>query len=125
MYELTVEATFSSAHNIRGYEGLCENLHGHNWKVEAAVASKALDTLGMVVDFKVLKTMLNDILDPLDHRYLNDVPPFDKLNATAENIARHVFKELSKALKKKYRRARVTSVRVWESEKASAVYSEE
>jgi len=124
MHELTVEAAFSSAHNIRGYEGACENLHGHNWRVEAAVSSKTLDSLGMVHDFKVLKSMLKDVLDPLDHKYLNEVPPFDKLNATAENIARHIFRELKKALKKKDRRLKVSRVRVWESEKASASYSE-
>ena len=124
MHELTVEAAFSSAHNIRGYEGACENLHGHNWRVEAAVSSKTLDSLGMVHDFKVLKSTLKDVLDPLDHKYLNEVPPFDKLNATAENIARHIFRELKKALKKKDRRLKVSRVRVWESEKASASYSE-
>ncbi|MBI2412634.1 MAG: 6-carboxytetrahydropterin synthase QueD [Deltaproteobacteria bacterium] len=122
MYELTVTSHFSSAHNLRGYEGACENLHGHNWKVEASVRAERLDKLGMALDFKALKGALNKIVDGLDHRYLNEVPPFDKENATAENISRHIFILLSKALNGG--NIKVSGVRVWESETASASYSE-
>lgn len=122
MYELTVEATFSSAHNIRGYEGACESLHGHNWKVEVHVNSKRLDQLGMVVDFKTLKARLKELLERLDHKYLNEIAPFDKENATAENIARYLYKGLSKKIND--RRIKVSRVRVWESDHASAVYYE-
>lgn len=122
MYELTVDATFSSAHNIRGYEGACENLHGHNWKVEVTVRSESLDSLGMVVDFKVLKNETKKVIETLDHKYLNEVGPFKEQNATAENIARHLFKELSSLINGE--RVRVFKVRVWESETSSAAYLE-
>lgn len=122
MYELTVVSTFSSAHNLRGYEGACENLHGHNWKVEATIVSSGLDRLGMVMDFKKLKESVARILDSLDHRYLNEVPPFDRENATAENLARFIYKELSGALGKA--EVSVLRVRVWESDTSAAAYYE-
>jgi len=122
MYELTVDATFSSAHNIRGYEGACEQLHGHNWKVEIVVATKKLDKLDMVVDFRTLKGHLKDILERLDHKYLNEIPPFDKENATAENIAKYIYKELKGKVDD--RGVKLSRVRVWESEHASASYYE-
>ncbi len=122
MYELIVEASFSAAHNLRGYEGACENLHGHNWRVEAVVASDRLDGLGMALDFKKLKSALKGVLDRLDHKYINEVPPFDKENPTAENISRFIYIELSKAAKGLG--VKVARVRVWESDNASAVYCE-
>lgn len=123
MYELTIETVFSSAHNIRGYEGACENLHGHNWRVVVHVRSKALDKTGMAMDFKRLKAVTKKVVDGLDHKYLNDVPPFDALNATAENIAGFLFKEVSKLVNTDT--VRVSKVRVWESDTASASYYEE
>ncbi|MEK7773714.1 MAG: 6-carboxytetrahydropterin synthase QueD [Deltaproteobacteria bacterium] len=122
MYELTIVSSFSSAHNIRGYEGACENLHGHNWRVEVRVIAEKPGPLGMVIDFKKLKTETKKILDGLDHRYLNEVPPFDKLNATAENIARFIYIELGKAVNGAD--AKVSKVRVWESDNAAAAYNE-
>lgn len=121
MYELTIRQTFSSAHNLRGYDGACENLHGHNWKVEVSVMADELDHLGMVVDFKKLKVETKKTLSRLDHRYLNEVPPFDKENATAENLARFIFNELSGALNNGP--ATVSKVIVWESDDACAAYS--
>lgn len=122
MYELTIIANFSSAHCIRGYEGACENLHGHNWKVEVTVRSKVLDRLGMVMDFKAIKARTREVVDRLDHRYLNEVPPFDAVNATAENIARFIFTELASSISGD---VRVAKVRVWESDTAAAAYSGE
>ncbi|HXI10052.1 MAG TPA: 6-carboxytetrahydropterin synthase QueD [Thermodesulfobacteriota bacterium] len=121
MYELTVEATFSAAHNLRGYLGACENLHGHNWKVEVRVVSETLDGVGMVIDFRKLKAETNRIIEGLDHRYLNEVPPFDRENATAENISRHIYLKLKESLGPGVRVSRVT---VWESENAAAAYYE-
>ena len=121
MYELTIKQTFSSAHNLRGYDGACENLHGHNWKVEVSVRAEGLDNLGMVLDFKVLKAGTKKVLSRLDHKYLNEVPPFDRENATAENLARFIFGELSIALNKGP--ATVSRVVVWESDDASAAYT--
>ena len=122
MYELTIETDFSSAHNLRGYEGACERLHGHNWKVEVCIEAEKLDSIEMALDFKVLKQKTNHIIETLDHRYLNDVPPFHKLNPTAENIARFIYQELSKVLNDG--NIRVKKVRVWESEKTAAAYHE-
>ncbi len=122
MYELTVISSFSSAHNLRGYEGACENLHGHNWRVEAQVVARELGPIEMVIDFKRLKAETKKILDGLDHRYLNEVPPFDRLNTTAENIARFIYDELGKALNGDG--VRVSRVRVWESDTSAAAYFE-
>lgn len=122
MYELTIISSFSSAHNLRGYEGACENLHGHNWRVEARVVAAELDPVEMVIDFKRLKAETNKILDGLDHRYLNEVPPFDRLNTTAENIARFIYDELGKAVNGAG--VRVSRVRVWESDNSAAAYFE-
>ncbi|MBI5233709.1 MAG: 6-carboxytetrahydropterin synthase QueD [Deltaproteobacteria bacterium] len=122
MYELTVEVEFSAAHNLRNYEGACERLHGHNWRVEVSVSGPRLDERGMLVDFKVLKAELNNVLAKLDHVYLNEIDPFDRENPSAENIARHIFKQFSTVLNGP--KLSLKSVRVWESSHASASYHE-
>ncbi|HQO77373.1 MAG TPA: 6-carboxytetrahydropterin synthase, partial [Thermodesulfobacteriota bacterium] len=104
-------------------DGPCETLHGHNWKVVAAVKAQELDHLGMVVDFKVLKQALKSIIERMDHTYLNEVPPFDRLNPTSEHIARFIFYELGKVINDD--RKRVSEIRVWESEGSLARYCEE
>ena len=116
MYSIKVEANFSSAHNLRGYRGKCEDLHGHNWKVELVIAKNKLDNLGMVADFRLLKDKLNAILEELDHKYLNDIPYFKKVNPTSESIARYIYD----CIKRKV--SSVKSVTVWESENSSATY---
>lgn len=118
MYEVIVDSEFSAAHNLRGYRGKCEKLHGHNWKIEVTVSKKNLDKSGMVMDFKVLKAILKEILQPLDHAYLNDVPYFKKANPTSENIAEFIYFNLKRA------KISVTKIRVWETDSSSAVYSE-
>ncbi|KPJ61871.1 MAG: hypothetical protein AMS15_05660, partial [Planctomycetes bacterium DG_23] len=95
MYELLVEGEFAGAHNLRGYKGLCEHLHGHNWKVACALRSDELNKLGMVIDFKKVKGLLSEVLEQFDHRYLNDLEPFQEENPTTENLARHIFKPLA------------------------------
>lgn len=122
MYKVFVHTSFSSAHRLREYEGPCEALHGHNWKIEAAVEAQELDQLGMVIDFKQLKQELKTIIDRLDHTYLNEVPPFDALNPSSENIAHYLFQELKKVINDG--RKQVSEVRVWESEGSLALYSE-
>ena len=122
MYELVVHTHFSSAHSLRGYEGNCEELHGHNWKVGVQIAAETLDNLGMVIDFKVLKQELHQIIQRLDHKHLNDIPPFDALNPSSENIAFYIFQELKKSLT--HDRIIVAKVTVWESDDSSASYSE-
>jgi len=119
-YTLFVKASFAAAHRLREYEGNCERLHGHNWKVEAAVESDRLDSRGIAIDFRVIKAALNGILDRLDHGYLNDVPPFTEENPSSENLARYLYDELSRMIPEP---ARVCRVIVWESEDARAEYS--
>jgi len=116
MYKIKIEGDFSSAHNLRGYKGKCEDLHGHNWKVEVEVVSSKLDKIGMVMDFKCLKEKLYVILEKLDHKYLNNIAYFKKVNPTSENIAKYIYDNLKNKIRGLY------SVTVWESDKASAIY---
>ena len=118
MYSLQVEMYFSSAHNLRGYKGKCEDLHGHNWKVQACLAKKTLDKAGMVLDFKDLKMKLNSVLETLDHKYLNSIPYFKKANPTSENIAKYIFDRIKK------NGLGLSSVTVWENNTSSATYEE-
>jgi len=122
MYEVSVEAGFAGAHNLKGYEGLCEQLHGHNWKVACTLRSDKLNELGMVIDFKKVKAMLAEILNQFDHRYLNDLEPFRKENPTTENLARYIFKSLARKVPEGIQVSRVT---VWESAGSAVSYSEE
>ena len=116
MYRIKVEAHFSSAHNLRGYRGKCEALHGHNWRVEVAVGKEGFDKTGMVADFKYLKKKLNQVLERLDHKYLNNILYFKRNNPTSENIARYIYDTL------KPRVSGLDSVTVWESENCAATY---
>ena len=118
MYSLKVQSTFSSAHNLRGYKGKCEDLHGHNWIVEIVVKSAQLDNIGMVLDFKYLKKKLNDTLDQLDHKYLNKLSSFRKINPTSENIAKYIYKKLKPQI------SLLSCVTVWENSTSSANYEE-
>lgn len=118
-YELLIEDTFAAAHNLRGYRGDCERLHGHNWRVEVLVAAEELDELGMVIDFRELKERLGEVLAELDHTHLNEVKPFDEVNPTTENICRHVAEQLRDKLP---RRVSIRRVSCWESEKCGASY---
>ncbi len=118
MYSIKIEGSFSSAHNLRGYKGKCEALHGHNWKVEVTVVSNQLDKAGMLLDFKNLKMKLNAALEELDHQYLNKIPYFEKVNPTSENIAKYIYESL------KIKVNGLNSVTVWESDNSSATYWE-
>lgn len=128
MYSIKVETYFSAAHNLRGYKGKCEELHGHNWKVEVAVTREKPDQAGMVMDFHDLKAKLNKVLEKLDHKYLNDIPYFSaaggsasggkKTNPTSENIARYIYDSLKKGI------PAIKSVTVWENISCAATYEE-
>jgi 6-pyruvoyltetrahydropterin/6-carboxytetrahydropterin synthase len=118
MYTIKVEAGFSSAHNLRGYKGKCEDLHGHNWRVEVTVEKDELDKIGMVVDFKLLKARLNAVLEKLDHKYLNKIPYFKRINPTSENTAKYIYDSLSAKV------PGIKSVTVWENNTSSATYEE-
>lgn len=122
MYELKIEEHFAAAHNLRGYQGACEALHGHNWKVEVLVRTEKLNDIGLAIDFKDLKRALGTVLDNLDHRYLNDMPEFAVENPSSELIARHIYRELADLLASTG--VKVYKVTAWESEKACASYLE-
>ena len=120
MFEVTVEETFAAAHQLREYRGKCENLHGHNYRVRMTVAAEELDRTGLVVDFVELKRWMRAIAERLDHTFLNEAPPFDILNPSAENLAKYFYDELPAELK--HGRARVTAVKIWETETSTATY---
>ncbi|MDR2192748.1 MAG: 6-carboxytetrahydropterin synthase QueD [Endomicrobium sp.] len=120
-YKLSVTKGFASAHYLRQYKGKCENMHGHNWKVRAAFCGTQLDKTGMLIDFTDLKAKLDEIMRCLDHKVLNETPPFDKTNPTAENIASYIFEQLKTA---ETDTAKVAEIEVWESETASATVGE-
>ena len=122
MYEVSVDETFAAAHNLRNYYGKCENLHGHNYKVRVVLAGKELDSTGLLYDFVHLKQVIQGVIRTLDHKYLNELPPFDRLNPSAENIARHIYDQTSAQLLKTPAGAGVASVTVWETETAAATY---
>jgi 6-pyruvoyltetrahydropterin/6-carboxytetrahydropterin synthase len=123
MYELTVETTFSAAHQLRGYRGKCEKMHGHNWKVQIHVVAEKLNDIDIAIDFHDLKRITNDTVSPLDHSFLNEIFPFTEKNPSSENIARWIFDSLKKKVEKE--NVRLTAVTVWESETASATYYED
>lgn len=122
-YTLKIVTDFASAHTLRGYPGACARMHGHNWKVETEVLATELDEVGMGVDFKVIKQATRDIAGQLDHRYLNELEPFTRINPTAENIAAYFFRELSSQLNSP--RLRVQAVTLWETERACVRYAED
>jgi len=122
MYEISVDTTFAAAHNLRDYYGKCEDLHGHNYKVRVVVEGPELDSTGLLYDFVHLKKVIEGIIRSLDHRYLNELAPFDTLNPSAENIARHIYDETSKQLLKSSNAARVSGVTIWETDTSAATY---
>lgn len=124
MFELDVVREFSAAHSLRGYNGDCSALHGHNWMVQVFIQSPELDAIGIAVDFKVLKKELNRILEQFDHKYLNDLPCFADINPTSENLARVIYKQLSDAING-LGPAKVAKVRVCESPASGASYYED
>jgi len=117
MFEIEVFSNFSSAHRLRNYKGKCENMHGHNWKVGVSISSGKLKKVGVVLDFKDLKKALRDVLKKLDHKNLNSLAYFRRVNPTSENLSKYIFGEIKKRLP-------VSSVSVWEAEDSRATYRE-
>ncbi|MEJ5227251.1 6-carboxytetrahydropterin synthase QueD [Thermodesulfovibrio sp.] len=122
MYKLKIITDFDAAHQLRGYKGKCENIHGHNWKVEIAVISESLNDIGIAIDFKELKMIAESVISKLDHTFLNEISPFNEVNPSSENIARWIYYSLKDKFDKYP--VRLDSVTVWESEHASATYFE-
>lgn len=122
-YQLKVVTEFASAHTLRDYPGACSRMHGHNWKLELEVVASALDDVGMGIDFKQMKAAANEVGDRLDHRYLNELEPFNEINPTAENIAAYMYREIAAILNSDT--VRVKAVTLWETDRACVRYSEE
>lgn len=119
-YEIIVESNFSAAHQLRGYKGKCENLHGHNWKVQVVFAKMSLNKIGLVLDFVKAKRLLEKILSELDHKNINRIGLFKKNNPTSELIAKFIFDRLKKLAKNQ---ATLKKVSVWETPTSCASYS--
>ncbi|HOD54808.1 MAG TPA: 6-carboxytetrahydropterin synthase QueD [Candidatus Cloacimonadota bacterium] len=122
MYKINVSSSFSAAHKLNNYPGLCKNLHGHNWKVRIQINCTKTDDLGMALDFGIAKKHLRDLMEMFDHQFLNDLDCFKEINPTSEDIARVIFNEL----KKEFNTAEgmIAEVEVWESDHSSVIYSE-
>ena len=125
MYEVTVEAGFSSGHYLRNYRGKCENPHGHNYKVRVTLIGRELDETGLLLDFKLLKLVMRPVIDRIDHQMLNDLEPFTEINPSAENLARYFYGETNLQLAEMtHGRVRIKDCTIWETDTTSATYYE-
>ena len=120
-YEVMIERNFSSAHQLRGYKGKCENLHGHNYKIEIFAKGSELNNIGLLIDFVDLKKAADDVVKYFDHRNINELPPFDQeLNPSAENLARFILEFLDREISDE--RVRIHKVRCYETPTSVATY---
>ena len=125
MFEITVEAGFSSGHYLRNYHGKCENPHGHNYRVLVTLAGEELDEAGLLLDFKLLKTLLRPVVERLDHLMINDIEPFNELNPSAENLARYFYQQTAQQLQEMTGgRVRVKDCTLFETDSSFARYYE-
>ena len=126
MFEISVEKSFAAGHALRGYRGKCENVHGHNYKVRVTLTGAQLDSIGLLYDFVDVKQILESIIDRLDHRFMNEIPPFTELNPSAENLARYFYEEMVRGLAEAGPAVpvRVGEVKIWETDVTTATYRE-
>jgi 6-pyruvoyltetrahydropterin/6-carboxytetrahydropterin synthase len=122
MFQVSVEETFSAGHALRGYQGKCENVHGHNYRVQITLEGPELDTIGLLVDFTRAKQVLREVIKRLDHQFINELEPFISVNPSAENLAKYFFEEVSGGLKALPAGASVKEVILWETDTAYAKY---
>jgi 6-pyruvoyltetrahydropterin/6-carboxytetrahydropterin synthase len=122
MFEVSVEETFAAGHALRGYQGKCENVHGHNYRVRVTLEGESLDRAGLLYDFVNLKHVIQGLIRSLDHKFLNEQPPFDRINPSAENIAKYFYERAAEQLGQAANGARLASVTVWESDTTAATY---
>ena len=120
-FEVMIERNFSSAHQLRGYKGKCENLHGHNYKIEIYARGNELDNIGLLVDFVELKAAADEIVLYLDHRNINELPPFDELQPSAENLAKYILERVARRIDDE--RVRIYKVRCFETPTSVATYA--
>jgi len=123
MSEVTIEESFAAGHALRNYRGKCENVHGHNYRCQVTIEGGQLDEIGLLVDFVELKRVVHSVLDRMDHQWLNDFPPFDVLNPSAENMARYIYQQVNEGIKTR-EGVRLANVRLWETDTAHATYRE-
>ena len=121
MFEVSVEQTFAAGHALRNYKGSCEDVHGHNFRVRVTVAGEQLDSTGLLVDFVEFKSLIDGVVAYLDHKFINDLPPFDEINPSAENLAKYFYDRVSVGMKNDVP-VRISEVCVWETDTSSAVY---
>jgi 6-pyruvoyltetrahydropterin/6-carboxytetrahydropterin synthase len=119
MFEVSVEETFAAGHALRNYRGKCENVHGHNYRVQVTVEGPELDDIGLLVDFGEVKKLIRGVVARLDHRFLNELAPFDAINPSAENLARYFYDEVSSGLAAG---PQLREVRIWETDITCATY---
>ncbi|MEJ5360616.1 MAG: 6-carboxytetrahydropterin synthase QueD [Spirochaetota bacterium] len=126
MYVLTIEDYISAAHQLKGYKGKCENIHGHNWKVEVSVYGQKLNDIGILIDFHDLKDMLKEVLQEFDHKNLNDIDEFTHQNPSSELLSKIIYQKIEKLLKQYSKKhstnINVLSVTVWESASCRSTY---
>jgi 6-pyruvoyltetrahydropterin/6-carboxytetrahydropterin synthase len=124
MFEVAVTETFAAGHALRNYRGKCERVHGHNYRVCVTMQGERLDDIGMLVDFGEIKRVLRDAIAYLDHQFINDLPPFDKINPSAENMAKYFCEQMQKGLDEGMGKVpvHIHSVQVWETDTSVATY---
>jgi len=122
IYEIYVTDHFAAAHALRGYDGNCSKMHGHNWIVEACIQCTTLNKLGIGIDFRDVKKIVKDVLSKLDHTNLNEVVEFSSINPTSENLSKFIYKELSRRLNTAH--VKVAKVTVYESPGCGSSYRE-
>ena len=122
MFVLKIVTDFASAHSLRDYPGDCSRLHGHNWQVEIMIVARKLNSNGIAIDFRDIKKQTKIVVKRLDHQYLNEIAPFDKLNPTAENLAKYFFDEVGQLINTSD--VKVKEVTIWETQRASVTYSQ-
>jgi len=120
MFEVSVEETFAAGHALRNYKGKCENVHGHNYRVQVTVEGAELDSIGLLVDFGAIKKAIRGVVERVDHQFLNDLEPFSVANPSAENLARYFYDEILRGLGTSP--AHIREVRIWETDTTSASY---
>ena len=125
MYEVKVEKSFSAAHHLLNYEGVCENQHGHNWKVEVYVKGETLDKSNILVDFKILKKELDEVLNYLDHKDINTLKEFENQSPSSEFMAKFIYEKINVRIKNFSNDAKVSKVAVWETPTSRATYYED
>jgi 6-pyruvoyltetrahydropterin/6-carboxytetrahydropterin synthase len=124
MFEVSVQQTFAAGHALRNYKGKCENVHGHNYRIQITVTGEQLNSIGLLVDFGDVKREMREVINRLDHQFINDLPPFDVINPSAENLAKYFYDEVSRAVAAGNPEVavKISQVTVWETDTSLAVY---